>query len=80
MKAQMPDENRLAQVKNINALVNLARLAAPEWISAESWVTDSIPRALQTGRVTTSVEGRRIAMSVVGTPKTLILTIIGPEL
>ncbi|MDX2141728.1 MAG: hypothetical protein SFV19_00110 [Rhodospirillaceae bacterium] len=80
LKAQMPDDNKLAQVKNLNALVNLARLAAPEWINAEAWVTDNIPTAFQDGRVTTSVEGRRVAMSALANTKTLILTITGPEL
>jgi hypothetical protein len=79
LKASLPDDNRLAQIKNLNAMVNLAKLTAPAWTEAQAWITDNVPRALQAGEARTAVGGRSVVMRGDSSSKTLILTITGPE-
>ncbi|MSO96673.1 MAG: hypothetical protein EXR11_00425 [Rhodospirillaceae bacterium] len=75
--ANMPDNNKLAQVKNLNALMNAAKLALPDWTEGEVWVNANIPAAFQSGSASTTIDGRTLTMSVTPNTKILVMTIIG---
>ncbi|MCB2108112.1 MAG: hypothetical protein KDE14_10445 [Rhodobacteraceae bacterium] len=79
LRADMNDSNRLAQLKNANAMVNLAKLAVPGWSEATAWVTDNIQRTLAVGSAATTVDGKDITMTARPPGKILILMITGPK-
>ena len=77
--ANMPDNNKLAQVKNLNALMNAAKLALPDWAEGEVWVNANIPAAFQAGSASTTIDGRTLSISVAPNTKILVMTIIGRD-
>lgn len=78
LAARMGDDNRLAQLKNANALANLAKLALPDWPGSAGWVTSSIAAALGGARPSTTVNGNVLTMSSPANSKIVVFTITGP--
>ncbi|MDX2224183.1 MAG: hypothetical protein SFV21_15640 [Rhodospirillaceae bacterium] len=78
LAARMDDDNRLAQLKNANALANLAKLALPDWAESAGWVTSGISAALAGARPTTTVDGNVLTLSSPPNSKIVVFTITGP--
>lgn len=78
LTADMTESNRLAQLRNLNAMGNAAKLTHPDWPDAAGWITGNAALAFQNGRAETSVNGNLLKLSAVPNSKLMILTITGP--
>ncbi|MBM3513239.1 MAG: hypothetical protein FJX59_05930 [Alphaproteobacteria bacterium] len=78
LTADMTETNRLAQLRNLNALGNAAKLTNPTWADASGWITANVALAFQNGRAETTMNGNLLKLAAVPNSKLMVLTITGP--
>jgi hypothetical protein len=78
LTAEMNETNRLAQLRNLNALGNAARLTNPDWPDAAGWINANVALAFQNGRAETAINGNTLKLAAVPNSKMVVLTIVGP--
>lgn len=78
LTADMTESNRLAQLRNLNAMGNATKLIHPDWTDAAGWIIANIARAFQNGRAETAMNGNTLKLVAVPNSKLMVLTIIGP--